>query len=513
MSYSLLRVNWCRVAVMCAVVLLSLASSESARAASTLSWSAPALIDHQPTTSSAPGVLPGISCPSASLCVAVDNAGNVVTSTNPAGGASTWTVTHVDGSAGSNRILTGISCPSASLCVAVDQEGDVVTSTDPTGGASAWRVAHVNGIYSFDFASVSCPSMSLCVAVDTSGNAVSSADPTGGPSAWNAVHADPTMLSCGPHGSNECQAPLLSVSCPTASLCVAFDEAGNVVTSTNPTGDASAWTVSNSVYAIFPPGPTCDGGLCILVSCPSASSCVAVDSAGNTITSTNPTGGAKAWTVRQVDLANKSALSLAGFSGISCPSPSFCVALDAAGNAVSSTNPTTHMPVWTFDQIDAPISGPSSVSTLTGVSCPSTIFCVAVDYAGHAIVGTPVTRTEIRQALRNQMAPFGRAAKIAAILKHGGYSLSFRAPTSGRLTISWYLTQAHLVRRKAKQVLIATGQASIDNQSATRINIKLTHKGKQLIKHAKHLKLTLKGSFTPTGDTAVLATRTVRLNR
>jgi hypothetical protein len=31
------------------------------------------------------------------LCVATDPAGNVVTSTNPTGGASRWTTTHIDG--------------------------------------------------------------------------------------------------------------------------------------------------------------------------------------------------------------------------------------------------------------------------------------------------------------------------------------------------------------------------------------------------------------------------------
>ena len=65
----------------------------------------------------------GPSCPSSGLCVAVDNRGNLVTSSNPTGGAAAWTVTDVDGSNG----LDGVSCPSSGLCVAVDQSGDVVT--------------------------------------------------------------------------------------------------------------------------------------------------------------------------------------------------------------------------------------------------------------------------------------------------------------------------------------------------------------------------------------------------
>ena len=77
-----------------------------------------------------PGIaLRGVSCPSASLCVAVDDLTSVVTSTNPTGGAGAWTVTNVAPAIG----LRGVSCPSVSLCVAVDDSGNVVTSTNPAG--------------------------------------------------------------------------------------------------------------------------------------------------------------------------------------------------------------------------------------------------------------------------------------------------------------------------------------------------------------------------------------------
>jgi hypothetical protein len=166
----------------------------------------------------------GISCPSVTLCVAVDNTGHVLTSTNPTGGASAWTLADVDGT--KNDLYT-ISCPSTSLCVAVDLEGDVVTSTNPTGGASTWTAADVDG--SNSFLGVSCPTASLCVATDAAGNVVTSTNPTGGPSAWTVANVD---------GTN----PLNGISCPSVSLCVAVDKPGDVVTSTNPTGGASTWT-------------------------------------------------------------------------------------------------------------------------------------------------------------------------------------------------------------------------------------------------------------------------------
>ena len=87
---------------------------------------------HAASTSSVRPVGPlSISCASTSLCVAVDGAGDVLSSSNPAGGSGAWTMINVDGT----TPFRGVSCPSLSLCVAVDAAGNVVTSTDPTGGA------------------------------------------------------------------------------------------------------------------------------------------------------------------------------------------------------------------------------------------------------------------------------------------------------------------------------------------------------------------------------------------
>jgi hypothetical protein len=147
--------------------------------------------------------------------VAVDDDGNIVTSTDPTGGASAWNVAAV---AGANEVL-GVSCPSASLCVATNDTGDVLTSTNPAGGASQWTLANVDGNDSLP--AVSCPSATLCVTVDLSGNAVTSTDPTGGVSAWTATSVDDQGLLDG-------------VSCPVVGLCVVVDAAGFVVAGTTP---------------------------------------------------------------------------------------------------------------------------------------------------------------------------------------------------------------------------------------------------------------------------------------
>ena len=87
-----------------------------------------------------PQQLTGISCPSISFCVAVDLGQDVITSLNPTGGAGAWTAARADTGNGSARNLharritpadlAAVSCPSSSLCVAVD-DGNVMTSSDP----------------------------------------------------------------------------------------------------------------------------------------------------------------------------------------------------------------------------------------------------------------------------------------------------------------------------------------------------------------------------------------------
>ncbi|MGA8417503.1 MAG: hypothetical protein WB808_12890 [Candidatus Dormiibacterota bacterium] len=88
-----------------------------------------------------PAVMTGVSCADPSLCVAVDQSGNVSTSTNPGGRVAAWIVSGIDGQAA----LSGISCPGEGLCVAVgglepNHSGVVVTSKDPRDGPRTWTV-------------------------------------------------------------------------------------------------------------------------------------------------------------------------------------------------------------------------------------------------------------------------------------------------------------------------------------------------------------------------------------
>ena len=319
-------------------------------AGSLLTWAAPVVVDHQAPFSLG-NPLYGVSCSTSGLCVAVDaSAGNVVTSSNPTGGAAAWTVTRVD----DTSALSGVSCASSGLCVAVDASGDVVTSSNPTAGAAAWTVTNVDGTTPLN--RVSCPSSGLCVAVGgggNGGNVVTSSNPTGGAGAWTVTPVDGTNF-------------LFGVSCPSSGLCVAVDASGNVVTSSNPTGGSAAWTATDVS------GTPLQG-----VSCPSSGLCVAVDYVGNVVTSSNPTGGAAAWTVTNVD-------GSIPLNGVSCPSSALCVAVDQGGDVVTSSNPTGGSAAWTVTNVDGSIP-------LNGVSCPSSGLCVAVDQRGDVVTSSNPT--------------------------------------------------------------------------------------------------------------------------
>ena len=288
--------------------------------------------------------LSDVSCPSAALCVGVGDQGRILSTTNPAAGAATWSAVEVEtGHPPPDDFITGISCPSPSLCVAVDVSGNVISSPNPTGSADVWKVVEVAPSPAIaGFTDISCPTVSLCVAVGIGGfdRTYISTDPTGGAAAWQELDLPDDEFS--------------SVDCASSSLCVAATRGGRVWTSTDPTGGAGAWSSANLSAVLRG------------VSCPSASLCVVVGytNAGGTTesrvyTSTNPVGGAGAWGVRNV--------AAPFLSGVSCSSVAFCVGV-GDGAAVVSNNPTGGAAAWS---VDSGVNGRS-------VSCPTASLCAAV---------------------------------------------------------------------------------------------------------------------------------------
>ena len=129
---------------------------------------------------------------------------------------------------------------------------------------------------------------------------------------------------------------------------------------------------------------------------------------------------------------------------------------------------------------------------------------------------TSVSPTQVARLLASEITPSGKRAKIAALLKSGAYTALFKALEAGTAVIVWYRVPpgARLATKtKAKPVLIAAGKHTFKAAGTATIKIKLTPAGKRLLKHAKQLKLTAKGTFTPTGKKPISKTKTFVLKR
>ena len=343
------------------------------------------------------GGITAVSCPTTSLCLAGGpGISGIVVSTDPTGSASDWVTTPVDGGA---HIEAGdISCTTdpTLLCVAQDQSGSILSSTDPASGA--WEVVGYPAIFYAD--TLSCPTTTLCVAVSTRGAVMTSTEPTGPTSAWHVTSGfpeglagvsctvSPTLLciatgerdiltSTDPTGgasswSSEATdsggGEIYSAYCLSTSLCLAGDSDGGIISSSDPASATPTWEVERV------DGANVIGG----ISCLSATSCLAVDNdaGGNVLTSTEPTSGA--WTVIPVDGQDP-------YYSVSCPTTSFCASVDEAGNIITTSDPSG---TWA--------SAPTSTSThLEVLSCPSASFCAAGGYGGVVAVSTDPTANSI----------------------------------------------------------------------------------------------------------------------
>jgi hypothetical protein len=97
------------------------------------------------------------------------------------------------------------------------------------------------------------------------------------------------------------------------------------------------------------------------------------------------------------------------------------------------------------------------------------------------------TLGQVKASLSSTLIPTGRAAKIAILLKRGGYAFSFKALMAGRLVISWYLIPkgARITRSKPRPILVATGRLAFSKGSTGRTTLKLTSAGKKLLKNGE----------------------------
>ncbi len=332
------------------------------------------------------GLPSAISCPSVRFCAVVDDMGDVATSTTPGNPTATWKLVHIDGTVdrkvalgladGTDPIaLEEIACPSASLCVAVDANGNILTSKDPSTGSDTWQRTNVDG--TTELIELACASPSLCVALDVDGNLLASTDPTGGASSWVRAKIDPLMNNYGfDHGYG-----FDGLACPSASLCVAVDGYGHVLASSDPI-DPSSWAVTGQI----PKGvvkvttsvrrdrllgrTALGGGTSITIvpqdvlSCPSTSFCAIPALFTNEMfTSTDPGSSASTWVGTQLPPGQNNA-----DAAVSCPTATFCVGTTSGGGGITSSDPAASSPAWNVSLAPAIVTPAMSTPPQTQIT-------------------------------------------------------------------------------------------------------------------------------------------------
>jgi hypothetical protein len=92
-----------------------------------------------------------------------------------------------------------------------------------------------------------------------------------------------------------------------------------------------------------------------------------------------------------------------------------------------------------------------------------------------------------------------------------------RALEAGTLEVGWYELPrgAKLARRpKPRPVLVASGRLGFSAAGSATMTIRLSARGKRLLRHARRrLALSAKGTFTPTGQPAVVGFKRFTLRR
>jgi hypothetical protein len=126
------------------------------------------------------------------------------------------------------------------------------------------------------------------------------------------------------------------------------------------------------------------------------------------------------------------------------------------------------------------------------------------------------TTAQVRAALARLLAPRGREARIAKILRNGGYKFTFTAPSAGRLVVVWDAASAKhsgRIHAKRKVEVIARAALIVKRSGTTKVAVKLTATGRSLLKSVHRLKLSARASFTPIALTTTVVKKDFMIRR
>lgn len=386
-------------------IVLSTATGSLAAPPAAPAWA----IQATPNPTAPEGTLSGVSCASATSCMAVGSYENA--SATGLGLAETWNGTSwtivapaVPKGAVSDSVAA-VSCVSASACMIAGEYQGGADNTWPLAelwNGSVWEqepAPKPAGAASAQFLSVSCSAVSACTTVGSyveSGGASSALAERWGGKSWKLENV--------PSPKGTTADALSSVACPTAGACTAV---GSFKVGFSQSSLAEAWTAKGWLVQTTPKIAGAEASYLSSVDCVGVGYCGAIGDASN------PTGTAPffdqwngtAWKSRGT--ASLSSETLPNLVALSCASASQCT---AAGEVETSGVPLTLAENWdgkTWAVAKTVSPKGSSSSQLSAVAC-STAGCTAVgSYAegghplalGEASVGKSFALTTVRDAL------------------------------------------------------------------------------------------------------------------
>jgi hypothetical protein len=306
-------------------------------------------------TGTAGGYLGDVACATTKACIAV---GTYIEQWN----GSVWSRQGFPHNAGDEVLLHGVSCPSATQCIAV---GDTLNSKGyhPMAlklSGSTWSNAKAvtgNGIM---LDSVACPSATRCIVVGSqgSGSSLRSFAEQWNGSTWSAVPV-PRPAGTPPNA-------LDSVSCASASNCMAVGSSnisGTVTHAIAERWNGAAW--SPSTIATVP------DGVFTGVACRAAADCTAV---GSRYSNNGPTPLVEhwngAWSIEPIAGGTGDQLE-----SVSCPQAGQCIAV---GASPSRTTLAVLIANSKLTSVPTQNPANSSDNQLMGVTCAASGVCEAV---------------------------------------------------------------------------------------------------------------------------------------
>lgn len=229
-----------------------------------------------------PGDFSSLSCPTARLCVASGAAGGIIAvSRNPAGRRPRWHELRISTATarcpGSDcptpiPVTVVATCPTASLCTAIDNAGNRFTTTAPTSAASAWRGVgrfHPTPAAAGTFPDVffdcygvycpglDCPSSAFCAGVSWH-DFFTATNPD---APWSARRLPASQVAPTATGTES------TLACASMAFCALLNRNGDVSTSHDPFSARQRWSTSHLPF---------EEDREASIACPSAGLCVAV---------------------------------------------------------------------------------------------------------------------------------------------------------------------------------------------------------------------------------------------